>query len=124
MKEEQKIRIAQVIKNAKQNGLNWLDYQAGNMTKDVFRRLYIDNFNDEWVDSFMMIEWLEEEAFNNPLPNGSSGSTFTALTELDNLYYEMFEEGGDHEADEAMLFAQMLYEKEIQPLVTEIRRRN
>lgn len=112
MNAKAKSQIKNQLAIAKTNAENFLAYQAGRMTFEEFVELYMKNnetsigFVPEWSE-----EWIRNQEFNK-LPNRSSGSTFTALTDIDNILTPHFEED-----EEAYEYCQALYDRTIHPIV-------
>jgi hypothetical protein len=95
-----------------------LKYQQGKHSYNEFIDDVVEygnkmNHSNE-LTSFNYREWL---SYNNPLPNNSSGSTFTALLDIDNLLvpYEGKYEDDDYDEIEA------LYNEIVRPLINEER---
>ena len=77
--------IEQLANQVKMQVFHYNRFKAGEISWDKMCLKMIKTIiNHSYQDVFMFIEWLEENE-NNTLPEQSSGSFYTALTDIDNF---------------------------------------
>lgn len=81
------------------NAYSLLDYQAGRVHYDVFKAFVLVNTTIDDMNAGFLEDWLDNNR-QNKLPNGSSGSLFTGLTQFDNLF--QYEDYTDEEYEAAL----------------------
>lgn len=86
MKEKNIEEIKQLANQIKMQVEQYNRFKAGEISWDKMSLEMVKIIaNDSYQDVAMFIEWLENNE-NNTLPEQSSGSFYTALTDIDNFF--------------------------------------